>query len=224
VSHGFFDVTGAVIRRGRLLTWHDDSTTPGVAVVNESFARRFTIVGVVPDVMARDVQERQDGVYLSILQGRPYGIRLMARAATDAASLMPSIRAALQRIDPDLPVTEVFPLREAVYRDKRILDVLSSWLLVFGVGALSLTAIALCGVVSFGVTQRRRRSVFGSRSARPVRKCSVSSCARAAVSWSSGWRSACCSRLACRVGSPPRWSSCRRPTRRYCSGLAWPSR
>jgi hypothetical protein len=114
VSPGFFDVTGAVVRRGRLLTWHDDSTTPGVAVVNESFARRFTIVGVVPDVMARDVQERQqDGVYLSILQGRPYGIRVMARAATDAASLMPSIRAALQRIDPDLPVTEVFRCEKA---------------------------------------------------------------------------------------------------------------
>jgi predicted lysophospholipase L1 biosynthesis ABC-type transport system permease subunit len=146
-----------------------------VAVVNESFVRRFsadrppigrrvflgprdfTIVGVVSDLMARDVQERtQDGVYTAILQSRPFGIRVMARGAADPAAMMPAIRETLRRIDPDMPVTEVFTLHEAVYRDKRVLDVLSTLFLIFGVGALSLTAIGLYGVVSFGVTQRTR--------------------------------------------------------------------
>ena len=67
-----------------------------MVVVNESFVRRFsadadvmgrrvffgkrdfTIVGVVSDAMAHDVQERaQDGIYAPILQARPYGIRVM---------------------------------------------------------------------------------------------------------------------------------------------------
>jgi putative ABC transport system permease protein len=175
VSPEFFDVTGARPLRGRLLTWGDDSGAPRVAVVNASFVRRHsperdpigrvlyasgrahTIVGVVPDLMARDVQARlQDGVYISILQARPYGIRVMARGPTNPASLWPSLRAALHRVDPDMPITEVFTLHEAVYREKRVLDVLSTLFLVFGIGALSMTAIGLYGIVSFAITQRTR--------------------------------------------------------------------
>ena len=175
VSPEFFDVAGARALRGRLFTWQDDAAAPRVAVVNASFVRRhsskrdpigrtlyasgraYTIVGVVPDLMARDVQSRlQDGAYISILQSRPYGIRVMARGPADAVALLPSLRAAVHRIDPDMPITEVFTLHEAVYREKRVLDVLSTLFLAFGIGALSMTAIGLYGIVSFAVTQRTR--------------------------------------------------------------------
>jgi ABC-type antimicrobial peptide transport system permease subunit len=107
--------------------------------------------------MARDIQQRdQDGVYVSLLQARPSGIRVMARGAANPASMMPSIRAALARVDPDMPLTEVFTLHEAVYREKRVLDVLSTLFLVFGIGALGMTAIGLYGIVSFAVTLRTR--------------------------------------------------------------------
>ncbi len=90
VTREFFAVANARPRVGRLIAAQDDASAPRVAVVNESFVRRFsgdrdpigrrvfigtrdhTIVGVVPDLMARDVQERQqDGIYTSILQSRP---------------------------------------------------------------------------------------------------------------------------------------------------------
>jgi predicted permease len=175
VSPEFFDVTRAAPRRGRLLTWQDDLKADRVAVVNDSFvqrhspssdvvgrrlflgARDYTVVGVVPDLMAGDVQDAdQDGIYLSILQTRAHGVRVMFTSAGDAAAALPAVRVALRRIDPEMPLTEVFTLHEAVYRDKRVLDVLSALFLVFGVGAFSLTAIGLYGVVAFAVAQRTR--------------------------------------------------------------------
>jgi putative ABC transport system permease protein len=175
VSSGFFAVSGTHAITGRLLTPQDDASAQRVVVVNESFVRTFspdanpigrrvflgqrdfTIVGIVPDLMARDVQDRRrDGVYASILQSGTTRVRVMARAAQPDAPILSALRASLRRVESDAPVTEIFSLHEAVYRDKKVLDILSTLFSVFGVGALALTAIGLYGVVSFGVTQRTR--------------------------------------------------------------------
>jgi predicted permease len=175
VSPAFFAVTNAQALAGRLITAQDHAGAQRVVVVNESFVRTFspdaepigrrvflgsrdfTIVGVVPDLMARDVQDRRrDGVYASILQSGTTRVRVMATAAQPGAPILPALRTSLRLVEPDAPITEVFSLHEAVYRDKKVLDILSTLFSVFGAGALALTAIGLYGVVSFGVTQRRR--------------------------------------------------------------------
>jgi predicted permease len=175
VSAGFFDVLTARPLAGRLLAATDTAHAPRVVVVNESFVRRFSpernpvgrrlyigprdfeIVGIVGDLLAGDVQDRrQDGLYAPIFQTRPFGVRVMARGSAPPLSLLPGIRGAIRTVDRDMPLTEIFTLHEAVYRDKRVLEALSALFLVFGLGALGLTAIGLYGVVSFAVTARTR--------------------------------------------------------------------
>ena len=66
------------------------------------------------------------------------------------------MRAAVARVDPDLPIYETFTVRESALRDKQVLGVLSRLFGVFGAGALLITAIGLYSVMAFSVAQRRR--------------------------------------------------------------------
>jgi hypothetical protein len=175
VTPGFFTLLGAGVLRGRALEWQDGPNTPPVAVVNTSWVRRFSpdrdpvgrrvwfgeqmleIVGVVPDLQMQDPEDRAgDGVYASLLQVRPYVVRVMLNTAGDPLALTASVRRVVEAVDPDLPLFEVATLREAIYSDKKVLEAFGSLFLLFGVGALFLTMVGLYGVVSFAVRQRAR--------------------------------------------------------------------
>jgi putative ABC transport system permease protein len=158
-----------------MLDWNDGAAAPGVAVVNEGWVRRFSadrepigrqiwlgermleVVGVVPDLQMQDPGERGgDGIYASMLQVRPYTIRVMARTAGDPLALTPVVRDAAEAIDPDLPLFEVATLYEAIYADKKVLDAFGALFFFAGLGALFLTMLGVYGLVSFGVTTRTR--------------------------------------------------------------------
>ena len=175
VTPSFLEVLGARMTRGRALAASDDAGAPAVAVVNQSFASRYSpgrdaigrriflgtrslrIVGVVPDLMAGDIQDlSQDGVYVPIAQFRPFSVRLIARGSAPPRALFADVRSAIRRVDPDLPVTELLTLYDAAFEDKSVLDVLSLLFLVFGAVALALTAVGLYSVLSFGVAARTR--------------------------------------------------------------------
>jgi putative ABC transport system permease protein len=182
VTPEFFDLAAARARHGRLLTWHDDGRAEMVAVVNDSFVRKFSpnrevvgrriridalefgVVGVVRDLLMQDVQDRDgSGVYLSMLQVRPFVVRTMTAAAGAPLAALPAFRAAIQGVDPDLPVLEGASLYDAIYADKQVLDTMAGLFLAFGAGTIFLAVTGLFALLSFTVTARTRE--FGVRMA-----------------------------------------------------------
>jgi predicted permease len=175
ITPGFFDVVGARVLRGRGIGWRDKPGATVAAVVNTSWVRRFSpdrdpigrriwlgermleIVGVVPDLQMQDPEDRRgDGMYVSLLQSRPYAIRVLARTQGDPLALTSVVRDAAESIDPDLPLFEVSSLYDAIYSDKKVLDAFGALFFAAGVGSLLLTMVGLYGIVSFAVASRTR--------------------------------------------------------------------
>jgi predicted permease len=180
VTPEFFPLMNAGAVRGRLFDWSDDARREPVAIVNQSFVRRFspdrdplgrrlrfaernvTIAGVVPDLQIQDVDSRDAaGFYVSMLQFRPFAFRLMAAGEGDPLQMTPAIRTAVGTVNAGVPIEEVLTLREAIYQDKQILEAFALLFLLFGAGAIFLAMVGLHGVLAFAVTARTRE--FGVR-------------------------------------------------------------
>ncbi len=139
VSPGYLDTMGISERQGRDVSDADTGTAPMVAVVSESFARKYwpgqdpigrrfgvaffkrTVVGVVADVRVRGLErESEPQVYLPYAQV-PDGYMpfymprdLVVKTTAGAAAILPAVRGILRRADPEQPISDVQPLDEVV--------------------------------------------------------------------------------------------------------------
>jgi predicted permease len=147
-------------------------------IVNERFARRYfgdrspigrriglganadtktiiEIVGVVQDFSYRNLREADEQAFFPLFEGPLRGggwFYLKVRGRPEQA--IASVRAAVSKIDPTLPLLDLRSFEEQMDRtltNERMLATLSAG---FGVLAMLLAAIGLFGVMSFVVTSR----------------------------------------------------------------------
>jgi putative ABC transport system permease protein len=183
VTAQYFATLGIKVVRGRAFTAHDDRSAPTVAVVNETFVRRFapgrdavgqrlrvgsnadiTIVGVAADVHDAGLDVTPEPrVYYSLLQRPTVALSIFVRSRDDAASTARAVSHMVHEVDPDLPVFGLRTTDELISaslaRRRFVLALMSG----FAVAAVLLAALGIYGVMAFLVAQRRQE--FGIRSA-----------------------------------------------------------
>ena len=184
---GWFRTMGIPLVSGRDFGIGDRMGSPMVAIVNESFARRFLpgeqpvgrmvrlggpgqtsygIVGVVADAVYRTPREgMMPTIYLPVTQRKELFSTVALTIATAPglrASVQREVEAALTRIDPSIAVTfRTFDqLVGATVTQERLVALLAAF---FGGLALLLAAMGLYGIVAHAV--RARRTEIGIRMA-----------------------------------------------------------
>jgi putative ABC transport system permease protein len=179
VTPDFFRVLQIPLLRGRYFADSDGANSPRVAIINETTARTYwpdadplgkrfkfgrpggespwlTVVGVVGDTRRAGIDHP---VFTESYQPHtqdPRSMTLLVRTNGEPSWMVPGLRAAVGKLDPDLALATVAPLDELI--DGQIAPRrFNTWLLTaFGAAGVALTAIGLYSLLAYLVSLRRQ--------------------------------------------------------------------
>ena len=176
VDPDFFDTLQIPLIVGRTFSPDDTLTSQPVALVNQAFAREFfpdgspiggrfrggpnevEVVGVVGDAKVNSLRvPAPPTFYLSVTQLSLPGRSVVIRTAGSPRSAIPSIEAALGRLDPRLPIGNISTFSERIGANhlgsERLLVFTSS---AFGALALVTAMVGLFGLMSYSIVRRTK--------------------------------------------------------------------
>ena len=175
---GYFSALGIPLVSGRDFTERDNSRSPGVLIVSQSFAKKYfpgedpvgkyvkpgfsvtgepvmrQVVGVAGDVKRNLEAEARPRFYIPYAQGVVPMAICIRSAGVPAMSLLPAVREQVQRMDADLPLYDVRLLSEYVSASMGQHRFEAYLFGAFALLALTLTGVGLYGVMAYVVAQR----------------------------------------------------------------------
>ncbi len=177
VTPGFFDAVGISLNDGRLFTNTDHQQRLGTVIVGERVANELwpgesalghrlqpstagfsEIVGVVEDVRVAALDQPADAViYLPMhdsIGGGTNSMTIAVRTAADPLSVVPAIRAEVNRRDSNVPITDVRTMSGLVGASIADETFTTFVLTIAAVIALILGSVGIYGLISYIVGQR----------------------------------------------------------------------
>ena len=166
VTPGYFSTLEIPIRAGRDFDERDNARVPHVAIINETFARRFfpgedpigrtlitgmvqrpsRVVGIVADVRSNGLNSPPEADYfLPSLQRPENSTNILVRTNMSPAAMAPLVREALRAVDPELPLLQPDALSTRIAQ--QVADRKFGLVLLGGFAALALVLASL-GVYS----------------------------------------------------------------------------